>query len=81
MDDIQAHLSDLKSFAARRWDESILGELEAYIRIPALSPHFDEDWAEHGYIAKAADHIYRWCEEQPIEGAISRWSELAEREG
>jgi len=50
------------------WRDSITGELVEYIRIPAKSPHFDADWAAHGYIDDAVEHIARWCREQPIEG-------------
>ncbi len=50
------------------WQERITPELVDYVRIPAKSPHFDADWAEHGYIDAAVDHIARWCREQPIDG-------------
>ncbi|MBO6940518.1 MAG: M20/M25/M40 family metallo-hydrolase [Deltaproteobacteria bacterium] len=68
MKDIGAHAGDLKAFVEQRWEESILPELEAYIAIPNLSPHFDPDWAEHGHMEKATEHIHRWCAEQAIEG-------------
>jgi len=68
MKDIGAHAGDLKAYVEQRWEESILPELEAYIAIPNLSPHFDPDWAEHGHMAKATEHIRRWCAEQSIEG-------------
>ncbi len=58
----------IRNFVDARWDESILPELEAYIRIPALSPHFDEAWATHGHIDAAVEHIRRWCAERPIAG-------------
>ena len=50
------------------WDDSIVPELIEYIRIPAKSPHFDADWAEHGYLDDAVKHIARWCENQNISG-------------
>jgi len=52
----------------RLWQESITEELVEYIRIPAKSPHFDADWAKHGYIDDAVEHIARWCRAQPIDG-------------
>lgn len=51
-----------------RWDTTILEELEAYIRIPALSPHFDARWAENGHIDAAVEHIRRWCADHPVAG-------------
>lgn len=53
---------------ATRWESSITGELEEYIRIPAKSPYFDPDWAEHGHLDRAVEHIARWCRQQRIEG-------------
>ncbi len=50
------------------WDDSITNELVDYIRIPAKSPHFDADWAEHGHIDQAVQHIARWCRDQPVQG-------------
>ena len=44
------------------WDDSIVPELVEYIRIPNKSPHFDPDWAEHGYMEAAVSHMVRWCE-------------------
>ncbi len=57
-----------RAFCNQRWDESILPALEAYIRIPALSPHYDADWATNGHIDAAVEHIRGWCAERPIEG-------------
>ena len=44
------------------WDDSIVPELVEYIRIPNKSPHFDPEWAEHGYMEAAVEHMVRWCE-------------------
>jgi acetylornithine deacetylase/succinyl-diaminopimelate desuccinylase-like protein len=51
----------------QQWNESIVDELVEYVRIPAKSPHFDPDWAAHGHIDEAVEHIARWCRAQPIE--------------
>lgn len=58
----------IRDFCNQRWDESILPALEAYIRIPALSPHFDPEWKENGHIHAAVEHIRAWCAERPIAG-------------
>ncbi|MCJ7800566.1 MAG: peptidase M20, partial [Polaromonas sp.] len=33
-----------------QWDDDIVRQLSDYIAIPAKSPTFDSDWAQHGYI-------------------------------
>ncbi|MCU0673922.1 MAG: M20/M25/M40 family metallo-hydrolase [Myxococcota bacterium] len=58
----------IRSYVEQRWDESIVPELEAYIRIPALSPHFDPKWQENGQLDAAVEHARRWCAERPIAG-------------
>ena len=68
MQDVAPHANDLQAFVNERWEESILPELETYIRIPNLSPHFDPDWDANGHMARATEHIHRWCREQAIEG-------------
>ena len=50
------------------WDASIVPELVEYIRIPNESPLFDPDWAAHGHMDRAVEHIARWCRERPIDG-------------
>ena len=50
------------------WNDSIVPELVEYVKIPAKSPHFDEDWDKNGYIDDAVKHIARWCEDQDIDG-------------
>ncbi len=61
-------LSALGDYAARTWDEEIVPALTDYIAIPAKSPMFDPDWAEHGYI----DHVVRdaatWVEGRGVAG-------------
>ena len=50
------------------WDDSIVSEIAEYIRIPNKSPHFDPDWAEHGYMDEAVAHMVRWCEAHALDG-------------
>ncbi|MEO5658535.1 MAG: peptidase M20, partial [Polaromonas sp.] len=33
-----------------QWDGDIVQQLTDYIAIPAKSPAFDSDWAQHGFI-------------------------------
>ena len=52
----------IRRYVTELWDDSIVPELVEYIRIPNKSPHFDPDWAEHGYMEAAVEHMVRWCE-------------------
>jgi len=53
---------------AQQWDDSIVPTLTEYIRIPAKSPHFDREWAKHGYIEDAVQLAVRWCKANPLKG-------------
>ncbi|MDN3518255.1 M20 family metallopeptidase [Aquisalimonas lutea] len=53
----------LQDYVDRTWQDEILGELEGFIRIPAKSPAFDAEWAEHGHLDEAVAHAERWCRE------------------
>ena len=50
------------------WNDSIVPELVEYIKIPNKSPHFDPNWAEHGYMEDAVKLITSWCLRQNIQG-------------
>jgi acetylornithine deacetylase/succinyl-diaminopimelate desuccinylase-like protein len=60
-----------KTFIGRMWDEEIVPELTAYIRIPNKSPSFDPDWAAHGYMDQAVEQFAAWAKAKiaPIERA------------
>ena len=53
---------------SRAWDEDIVHQLTEYIRIPAKSPMFDAQWAQHGYIDAAVRHAAQWVEAQKVPG-------------
>ena len=53
---------------SRTWDESIVGQLQDYIRIPAKSPMFDPDWAAHGHIDAVVRNTAQWIEAQKVPG-------------
>ena len=46
---------DMPSSIAQFWDDAIVPTLVDYIKIPAKSPHFDKEWAQHGYIDAAVE--------------------------
>jgi len=60
----------IRLFVNRRWQESIVGELERYIAIPNKSPAFDPDWAPHGHMDQAIALLADWCRKQPVKGAV-----------
>ncbi|GAA4326808.1 M20 family metallopeptidase [Pigmentiphaga soli] len=62
------NLSDLQQFVARRYDEDLIPRLVDYVRIPAKSPAFDPNWAEHGHLAKVMADARQWAAAQPIAG-------------
>ncbi|HZY15231.1 MAG TPA: M20/M25/M40 family metallo-hydrolase, partial [Ramlibacter sp.] len=52
----------------RQWDDDIVRQLTEYIAIPAKSPGFDPDWAQHGYIETVLRNAAGWVEAQQVEG-------------
>ncbi|HEX4240410.1 MAG TPA: M20/M25/M40 family metallo-hydrolase [Steroidobacteraceae bacterium] len=58
----------LRRAITEAWDGSILSQLEAYIRIPNKSPHFDPEWESHGYMDAAVRLLADWAQAQPIAG-------------
>ena len=58
----------LQSFVDEQWDDVIVDRLTEYITIPAKSPAYDKDWAEHGHIERVITDAARWVEAQRVEG-------------
>ena len=55
-------------YVQKAWDGEIVPALTEYIRIPAKSPMFDAQWAEHGHIERAVSLITDWARARKIEG-------------
>jgi acetylornithine deacetylase/succinyl-diaminopimelate desuccinylase-like protein len=53
---------------SQAWDGDILRQLTQYIEIPAKSPSFDAQWAEHGHLETVLRNAAQWVEAQKIEG-------------
>ena len=53
---------------SRQWDADIVGQLQNYIAIPAKSPAFDANWAQHGFIDTVMRNAAAWVEAQKVEG-------------
>src|SRR5688572_25558442 len=52
----------------QQWNESILERLQAYVRIPNKSPHYDPQWESHGHMERAMQLAADWCKAQPLAG-------------
>jgi acetylornithine deacetylase/succinyl-diaminopimelate desuccinylase-like protein len=51
-----------------QWDRDIVKQLTDYIAIPAKSPTFDKEWAQHGYIETVVRNAAAWIETQKVAG-------------
>jgi acetylornithine deacetylase/succinyl-diaminopimelate desuccinylase-like protein len=51
-----------------QWDDDIVQQLTDYIAIPAKSPMFDSDWAQHGFIDTVVRNAAAWVEAQKVAG-------------
>lgn len=58
----------LRDDVTARWDGDIVGQLTEYIAIPAKSPSFDADWAQHGYLETVVRNAAQWVQAQKVEG-------------
>ncbi len=50
------------------WDGHIVPQLRDYIAIPAKSPMFDPQWAQHGHIDTVVRQAAAWVQAQKVEG-------------
>lgn len=58
----------LEALVEEKWSKEIIPALEAFIRVPAKSPAFDAQWAEHGFIDQVVNEAVTWAKQQNIEG-------------
>lgn len=49
------------------WDESVLPSLRDLVRVPALSPAFDADWADSGHLDAAITHVRDWIRSRDLD--------------
>jgi acetylornithine deacetylase/succinyl-diaminopimelate desuccinylase-like protein len=61
-------VAKLRAWIDAVWDQSILDQLRAYIRIPNQSPDFDPEWQKHGHMEAAVTLMADWCRAQPVPG-------------
>ena len=60
--------SAIRTHVDRLWDDSVVGELVEYIRIPNKSVAFDRDWKAHGHMDRVVARFEDWARRQPIRG-------------
>lgn len=53
---------------SQTWDREIVPQLQDYIAVPAKSPMFDPQWAQHGYIDTVVRSAAAWVEAQKVAG-------------
>ncbi|MBL8510950.1 MAG: M20 family metallopeptidase [Betaproteobacteria bacterium] len=53
---------------SHHWDAEIVPQLVEYIRVPAKSPGFDADWAQHGYLDAVVEQARHWVAAQQVPG-------------
>ncbi len=51
----------VRSTVTSAWDGTILSSLSELVAIPAVSQAFDPDWAAHGELDRAIDHVRNWA--------------------
>ena len=60
--------SQVLSEVTEAWDDDLVAQLSDYIAIPAKSPMFDPDWAQHGFIDTVVRNAAQWVEAQKVTG-------------
>ncbi|MBA3056846.1 MAG: M20 family metallopeptidase [Gammaproteobacteria bacterium] len=60
--------SQVLNEVSQAWDNDLVAQLSDYIAIPAKSPMFDPDWAQHGFIDTVVRNAAQWVEAQKVAG-------------
>lgn len=55
---------------SQAWDADLVAQLKNYIAIPAKSPMFDADWAQHGLIDTVVQNAFEWVQAQKVDGLL-----------
>ena len=63
-----AEASALAAFSDDAWDSRIVPAITEYIAVPAKSPMFDAQWAEHGLLDRVVRDAAAWVESRKITG-------------
>ena len=54
-------------FVTREWSENVVPSLMDFIRVPNVSPAFDEAWDTNGFQMQAFELVTEWAKAQNIE--------------
>ncbi|TVT44438.1 M20/M25/M40 family metallo-hydrolase [Amycolatopsis rhizosphaerae] len=63
----------------RLWENEVLPSLSGLVEIPALSQSFDADWAAHGHLAAAVEHVRGWIASRNLPGATLEVVQVEDR--
>jgi acetylornithine deacetylase/succinyl-diaminopimelate desuccinylase-like protein len=63
-----AESAALAQYADSAWDQRIVPALTDYIAVPAKSPMFDAQWAEHGLLDRVVRDAAAWVESRKVAG-------------
>lgn len=74
-------LNALRDCIGRQWKDSIIEQLQRYVRIPNKSPLFDPEWEKNGHMEAAIGLMAAWCRAQPIEGMRVEIRRIPPRDG
>jgi uncharacterized protein (TIGR01244 family) len=58
----------LTAFIENAFEKDVVASLSDFIRIPNVSPLFDDNWNSNGLESRAAAHLAEWARRQPIAG-------------
>ncbi len=75
----ECDLPRIKQVCDAFWQEAIMPALLAAIRIPALSPHFDPRWQEHGFLDQIISLAMGWAKTHSLPGMTLESIQLEER--
>jgi len=73
------NIENMRKFINETWDNTIIPQLEDYIRIPNQSPDYDSDWKANGHMDRAADLLEKWILAQEIPGLMLERVEIEGR--
>ncbi|HET7864761.1 MAG TPA: M20 family metallopeptidase [Burkholderiaceae bacterium] len=60
--------AELARFSDHAWNTRIVPQLTDYIAIPAKSPMFDAEWAQHGHVDRVVRDAATWIESRRVPG-------------
>jgi acetylornithine deacetylase/succinyl-diaminopimelate desuccinylase-like protein len=62
------HMPQVLEQVSQAWDNDLLPQLKRYISVPAKSPMFDPEWAQHGFIDTVVNEAAAWVLAQKLPG-------------